>query len=299
MLLRQMQFFLSAAACKSFGKAAKLCYVSQPAFSLQIKQLEKELGVKLIDRNNCKFQLTPAGQKFYEPCKRIVGEAEALLKDMQALSQEVLPPQYTIGCRRNYNLHRIIDTINKLNDRHEDYYLRMVYGDYVELWNKMQSGEIDMLIADERNDDYSALDSLLIESSNLVACVPPYYNFATEGPIDISELLSFKCVIIADKEFQEQEKEYYRQLLNFHGGFDIAKDIADSVTYIVDASVNSFLPMPIKSCAPTFYNKFTKILPLLKNKQPIEIKYKLFWPKENEKLTKIANAMVKIIKEQE
>ena len=87
-----MQFFLSAAACKSFGKAAKLCYVSQPAFSLQIKQLEKELGVKLIDRNNCKFQLTPAGQKFYEPCKRIVGEAEALLKDMQALSQKALPP---------------------------------------------------------------------------------------------------------------------------------------------------------------------------------------------------------------
>ena len=165
----------------------------------------------------------------------------------------------------------------------------MFYGDYVELWNKMQSGEIDMLIADERNDDYSGLDSLLIESSNLVACVPPYYNFPTEGPIDISDLRSFKCVIIADKEFQEQEKEYYRQLLNFHGGFDIAKDIADSVTYIVDASVNSFLPMPIKSCAPTFYNKFTKILPLLKNKQPIEIKYKLFWPKENKHISDIAH----------
>lgn len=299
MLLRQMQFFLSAAACKSFGKAAKLCYVSQPAFSLQIKQLEKELGVKLIDRNNCKFQLTPAGQKFYEPCKRIVGEAEALLKDMQSLSQEVLPPQYTIGCRRNYNLHRIIDTINKLNDKHEDYYLRMVYGDYADLWGKMQSGEIDMLIADERNDDYSALDSLLIESSNLVACVPQYYKFNHEGPIDISELRGFNCVIIADKEFQEREKEYYRQLLNFHGGFDIAKDIADSVTYIVDASVNSFLPRPIKCSAPNFYNKFTKILPLLKNKQPIEIKYKLFWPKHNEKLTKIAKLMANMLKEKE
>ena len=296
MLLRQMQFFLSAAACKSFGKAAKLCYVSQPAFSLQIKQLEKELGVKLIDRNNCKFQLTPAGQKFYEPCKRIVGEAEALLKDMQAFSQEVLPPQYTIGCRRNYNLHRIIDTINKLNDKHENYYLRMVYGDYADLWSKMQSGEIDMLIADERNDDYSGLDSLLIESSNLVACVPQYYKFNHEGPIDISELRGFNCVIIADKEFQEREKEYYRQLLNFQGGFDIAKDIADSVTYIVDASVNSFLPRPIKCSAPNFYNKFTKILPLLKNKQPIEINYKLFWPKENKNIADIAHKFFEQLK---
>lgn len=297
MLFRQMQFFLAAAACKSFGQAAKLCYVSQPAFSLQIKQLEKELGVKLIERNNCKFQLTPAGQKFYEPCKRIVGETEALLKDMQGFSQELLPPQYTIGCRRNYNLHRIISLINTLNDKQDGYYLKMVYGDYAELWDKMQSGELNMLIADERNDDYSALNSELLESSELVACLNQKYP--TKDAIDIKELTGFKGVLIADKECQEKEKEYYRQLLNFDGGFDIAKDIADSVTYIVDNSVHSFFPLPIKCSAPNFYNKFTKIVPLLKNNRPIVIDYKLFWPKHNEKLTKIAKLLAKMLKEQE
>ena len=92
MLLRQLQFFLAAVACKNFGQAAKLCYVSQPAFSLQIKNLEKELGVKLINRNNCSFELTPAGERFYGPCKKIVGELDVLTKDMQILSQEHLPP---------------------------------------------------------------------------------------------------------------------------------------------------------------------------------------------------------------
>lgn len=60
MLLRQMQYFLAAVACKNFGEAAKLCYVSQPAFSLQIKKLEQKLGVKLIQRNNRSFELSPA-----------------------------------------------------------------------------------------------------------------------------------------------------------------------------------------------------------------------------------------------
>ena len=46
MLLRQMKYFLAAVYCKSFNEAAKQCFISQPSFSLQIKQLEKELGVK-------------------------------------------------------------------------------------------------------------------------------------------------------------------------------------------------------------------------------------------------------------
>lgn len=83
MLLRQMKYFLAAVYCKSFNEAAKQCFISQPSFSLQIKQLEKELGVKLINRNNCNFNLTPAGEKFYEPCKRIVGDVQNLMQNMQ------------------------------------------------------------------------------------------------------------------------------------------------------------------------------------------------------------------------
>lgn len=56
--------------------------------SLQIKQLEKELGVKLINRNNCNFSLTPAGEKFYEPCKRIVGDVQNLMQNMVSYGNE-------------------------------------------------------------------------------------------------------------------------------------------------------------------------------------------------------------------
>lgn len=111
MLLRQMQYFLAAVACKNFGEAAKLCYVSQPAFSLQIKKLEQKLGVKLIQRNNRSFELTPAGERFYGPCKKIVGEIDALTKEIQDLSKEYSSPQFTIGCRQNYNLDSLLNSV--------------------------------------------------------------------------------------------------------------------------------------------------------------------------------------------
>lgn len=161
----------------------------------------------------------------------------------------------------------------------------------------LQHGEIDMFISDERDDDYSAMHSELIESSNLNACFPPSSELAEKTAVDISELSGFRCVIIADKEFQIPEQEYVCHLLNFHGIFSIAKDVADSVTYIVDNCLPSFFPLPSNSCAPNFYNKYTKIVPLLKNNQPIIINYKIFWSKNRPEVTAIAEKIYQLMTE--
>lgn len=122
MLLRQMKYFLAAVYCKSFNEAAKQCFISQPSFSLQIKQLEKELGVKLINRNNCNFSLTPAGEKFYEPCKRIVGDVQNLMQNMQHFAETNQVPSYIIGCKTGYNVCHLLNVINMLNKNSETYH---------------------------------------------------------------------------------------------------------------------------------------------------------------------------------
>ena len=53
----QIEYFLAVAVNQSFTKASKLLYVSQPAISKQIAMLEKELGVKLFQRNNQKTEI--------------------------------------------------------------------------------------------------------------------------------------------------------------------------------------------------------------------------------------------------
>jgi hypothetical protein len=64
MELRQIRSFLSIAETLHFGRTAELIHLSQPALSLQIRALEEEVGVRLLERNRRKTTLTAAGFAF-------------------------------------------------------------------------------------------------------------------------------------------------------------------------------------------------------------------------------------------
>jgi DNA-binding transcriptional LysR family regulator len=64
MELRQIRSFLSVAETLHFGRTAELIHLSQPALSLQIRALEQEVGMRLLERNRRKTTLTPAGRAF-------------------------------------------------------------------------------------------------------------------------------------------------------------------------------------------------------------------------------------------
>ncbi len=64
-------YFLTVAECLNFSEAAERNQISQSSFSKAIMRLEKDLGVRLIDRSKHPIRLTPAGKSFYEDCNRI------------------------------------------------------------------------------------------------------------------------------------------------------------------------------------------------------------------------------------
>src|SRR3979490_2999151 len=64
MELRQIRSFLSIAETLHFGRTAELIHLSQPALSLQIRALEEEVGLRLLERDRRKTALTAAGRAF-------------------------------------------------------------------------------------------------------------------------------------------------------------------------------------------------------------------------------------------
>lgn len=76
--LRQLSYFIALAEARNFGRAAEACHVSQPALSVQIKELEADLGVQLVERQPRRAVLTPAGHELLRYARRVMDEMRAL-----------------------------------------------------------------------------------------------------------------------------------------------------------------------------------------------------------------------------
>ena len=72
---QQLDYFIAVAREKNFTKAAKQCFISQTAISLQIKALEKNLGVQLLERDKHHVELTPAGKIYLKEAEEIISKA--------------------------------------------------------------------------------------------------------------------------------------------------------------------------------------------------------------------------------
>ena len=99
---RRLQVFHAVAKHLSFTKAAETLFMTQPAVTFQIKQLEEHLSTRLFDRAQGRISLTPAGQLALEYAERILAlsaELDTRLKEMggQAAGPLLIGASMTIG----------------------------------------------------------------------------------------------------------------------------------------------------------------------------------------------------------
>jgi len=76
--LRDLQYLVAVADHRHFGEAAAACFVSQPTLSTQLKKLEAELGVELIERNPRHITLTDAGNRIVDEARSVLARIETI-----------------------------------------------------------------------------------------------------------------------------------------------------------------------------------------------------------------------------
>ena len=140
MTIIQLEYLLAVANCGSFSMAAEHCFVTQPSLSMQIKALEEELGVVLLDRSKKPVIPTEAGEvvleqvretlKEYNSIREVVGEMKGEISGKLRLG--VIP---TIA---PYLLHKFIPEFVRRYPRVEIEIREMVTADIIEALRRDQ-----------------------------------------------------------------------------------------------------------------------------------------------------------------
>jgi DNA-binding transcriptional LysR family regulator len=94
---RQLAAFCAVVERRSFSQAAEQLGVTQPAVSLQIRSLEKRLGMQLLDRSGRRVEPTEAGNRLYRSAQRLLAMEEQLLAELGDEAEGALVGRLEIG----------------------------------------------------------------------------------------------------------------------------------------------------------------------------------------------------------
>ena len=143
--LRQLRYFAALARHCHFGHAAEACGVSQPALSLQIKELEDIMGAPLVDRSARQVAVTPLGQSLVDRLGDILHAVDEL-SDMARASQEDLIGKLRIGVIPTVAPYLLPTTIAAIAAKHPGLHLHVRETLTPKLIDELAEGRLDAAI---------------------------------------------------------------------------------------------------------------------------------------------------------
>ncbi|MDW4547792.1 LysR substrate-binding domain-containing protein [Defluviimonas sp. D31] len=144
--LRQLSYFLALAEARSFGGAAELVHVSQPALSMQIKELETVLNATLVERLPRGLHLTRAGRELEIRARRIIAE----IGELEASARrKTLTGRLNLGIIPTVAPYLLPQALTALraDDRTRDLRIREARTD--DLMEDLHSGRLDAIVIAE------------------------------------------------------------------------------------------------------------------------------------------------------
>ena len=167
---RQLKYALKLAKELNFSLVAEHLNITQPALSKQILNLEKELGVKLFDRDKTPIRLTPAGEYFVREAEELIYKEEQLLRSMDQF-QSGEQGQLVVGISPFRSLYMIPNVVKKVQEKYPGVQICLRENGSETLRKEAAEGEYDLAIINLPVDE-AVLDVEPLEPDSLVLAVP-------------------------------------------------------------------------------------------------------------------------------
>lgn len=277
MLLRQIEYLHAVVEEGNFYAAAEKCHVSQSAISQQIRKLEDDLGVTLLERHNRTFSLTAAGERFYQKSLVIRADIERLIRETQridAKNEFVL----RLGYYKGYGGGELSEAVAVFSEKYPAVPITVMSGSHEEIYDALRRDEIDIALNDQRRAFSDEYHNLILSESVTYVEISSRSRMAALDCVEMGDLKNTPCILVADTAQREEERAYYSEIVGLQGTFLFADSVQDARLKIITGQ--GYWPVDVIG-EQTWFDTAVSRIPLTRNGEPIRKTYCAFWKREN------------------
>jgi len=189
----RLQVFYSVAKNLSFTKASQELYITQPAITKHIKELEEEYGLRFFDRKGNRIYLTNVGQVLLDHAEQILSLHRKLDFEMSTFKDRV-SGQLKLGASTTIAQYVIPQVLSAFHKKFPKIKLSLLNGNTQYITDTLLKGEIDMGIVEGKSKNKDILYDRFI-SDEVVAVVNAESELASLGEISLKDLMEIPIVL--------------------------------------------------------------------------------------------------------
>ncbi len=272
MNLKQLEYFIAVAESLNFTKAAKKCFISQTAMTLQIQSLERTVGVPLLIRDKHHVELTAAGKVYLAKARSLLNHSDEAIK-LARTAAEGFSGVLNIGFARGYEQSNFSRTLRDFRERYPNISYKLLRDNSGMLYRHLENGDCDIIFnLSPQFREYPNLSHYFMKKFPLVAVLYPGHPLENRLSLRYRDLAEEDFIIMRPEGRTDDETEEVLLCYN-RGGFIPRIALRDPEVQTVLLLVSAGLGIAILPEYAVRYIHTAKnlvIIPLLKEDQTEE-----------------------------
>lgn len=244
MTIAQIKYFVTIAKCLSITKASEQLFISQPALSRHLRNMEEELNLQLFVRTTNGIRLTPAGSYMLMVFDDLYNNYNQIVKKAQEIQRGIMG-NLNVGVLDHECISDFMPQVyHYFKDKHPNVELKLEVGSFSYLLSSLYSGKLDMIITlqFEVVNKESIIYQYITHSKDHIM-MSTHHPLASKEHVTLDDLKDETFVMIS-KEDNPESSELIINLCREHGftpQVHYAKTLSEQILWIASGMGVSIL----------------------------------------------------------
>ncbi len=210
--LHHLRVFAAVAEQRGFSRAAAALRISQPAVSKAVRQLERQVGVPLVERAGRASRLTAAGEQLAARARELFGVESAAEEELRAL-RGLEAGSLRVGASTTIATYLLPPILARFHDAHPAIELRVVSANTRAITRALLERRLDVALV-EGPVNHPRIEARRWRSDELVVIAPPDHRLVTRRSVHAHDLLAERFVV---REQGSGTRDVAERALSKHG----------------------------------------------------------------------------------